>query len=414
MKGKVAPYRPPRPPSTPLTPNHLLTTRKPNPLSRPLTARDKTISTTQVPTKPSTTNSQRKPEEETKKPRDNYRSQSPGLRTQPIPVNSVKPVVDKMRGRLENYAIGRQLGQGAYAVVRLGTHKITKEKVAIKSYEKSKMIDPHRKQSIKREISILERLNHEHAIRLIETIDSQKHVSLVMEYVGGCSLHGYIKRRANRRIEDVEAKRLFRQVLLVMQYCHSLNVTHRDIKLENILLDDSNSVKLIDFGFSTCMPQEKKSNLFCGTPSYMAPEIVSRREYTGPPVDIWALGVLLFAMLCGCFPFKGINDAELYRKIQKGNFAIPEHVEERPRRLIKRMMQVDPSKRPTVRDILRTDWLGEGENSSPQPDPPLPEPTAHPIITDFSPNRSFTPQSPHFTSVPCVAPTPPDPTSPTT
>mmetsp|Transcript_12366 Transcript_12366/g.6147 ORF Transcript_12366/g.6147 Transcript_12366/m.6147 type:complete len:107 (+) Transcript_12366:68-388(+) len=100
-----------------------------------------------------------------------------------------------------------------------------------------------------------------------------------------------------------------------VSYCHSKNVTHRDIKLENILMDEAHCIKLIDFGFSTRMPNDKKMRIFCGTPSYMAPEIVSKREYCGPPADIWACGVLLFAMLCGTFPYKGPNDRELYRKI---------------------------------------------------------------------------------------------------
>ena len=95
-------------------------------------------------------------------------------------------------------------------------------------------------------------------------------------------------------------------------------MTHRDIKLENILLDETRErVKMIDFGFSTCIPHDRKVKIFCGTPSYMAPEIVSKSEYSGPPADIWALGVLLYALLCGKFPFRGQNDKELYNNIQK-------------------------------------------------------------------------------------------------
>jgi serine/threonine protein kinase len=107
-------------------------------------------------------------------------------------------------------------------------------------------------------------------------------------------------------------------VVFGIHYLHQRNVTHRDIKLENILLDETRTrVKLIDFGFSTCIPHEKKVKIFCGTPSYMAPEIVSKIEYAGPPADIWALGVLLYALLCGRFPFKGSNDKELYTNICK-------------------------------------------------------------------------------------------------
>jgi MAP/microtubule affinity-regulating kinase len=95
-----------------------------------------------------------------------------------------------------------------------------------------------------------------------------------MEYVGGPSLHGYLKSKPNRRLEEFDAKRIFKQILEGIKYCHSRCITHRDIKLENLLLDDNNNVKIIDFGFSTCIPNEKKIKMFCGTPSYMAPEIV--------------------------------------------------------------------------------------------------------------------------------------------
>ena len=136
-----------------------------------------------------------------------------------------------------------------------------------------------------------------------------------MEYVGGGSLHGYLKSKPLRRLEEWDAKRLFKQIVEGISYCHQRCITHRDIKLENLLLDEENNIKIIDYGFSTCVPNEKKIKIFCGTPSYMAPEIVSKIEYSGPPADIWALGVLLFALLCGKFPFKGQNDKELYSHI---------------------------------------------------------------------------------------------------
>lgn len=371
--------RPPRTPSTPKYADKTSLIVKPRrsalgekavlrpglELSRPLTARDNSAEM-----KPSHVKLfVRTPTSAAK--REGFRSMSPPMRDLASAKASNRPAPgEKPKSKLENYAIGRQLGQGAYAVVRLGTHKATKEKVAIKSYEKSKLLDPHRKMSVKREVSILEKLTHTHTIKLLETIDSVKHLNLVMEYVGGCSLHGYIRQRANRRIDPVEARRLFHQILLAVEYCHSQNITHRDLKLENILLDDGNNVKLIDFGFSTCMPADRKTSTFCGTPSYMAPEIVGRREYTGPPADIWALGVLLYAIICGCFPFKGANDTELYRKIQRGMYVIPEFVQEGPKRLMRKLLQVDPSKRPTASDLLKDEWIETGLSEVPQPEPP--------------------------------------------
>lgn len=143
-----------------------------------------------------------------------------------------------------------------------------------------------------------------------------------MEYVKGGSLHFYLKQHANRRLPEDEAKRIFKQVVEGIRYLHNRCISHRDIKLENLLLDDDNNIRIIDFGFSTCIPLDRKVKMFCGTPSYMAPEIVNKTEYCGPPADIWALGVLLFTLLCGGFPYRGSTDAELYSKISNAEYRI--------------------------------------------------------------------------------------------
>jgi len=178
------------------------------------------------------------------------------------------------KSSLDEYVIGKQIGQGAYAVVRVGLHKPSNKKVAMKIYKKYKLVDPNRRKSVKREIKLMEKMKHNSIVKLYEVIDTEKYVILVMEYVGGGSLHGYLKSKPNRRLDEKEARRIFKQVLEAIRYCHSRHITHRDIKLENLLLDDQLNIKIIDFGFSTCIPNEKKIKIFCGTPSYMAPEIV--------------------------------------------------------------------------------------------------------------------------------------------
>ena len=122
--------------------------------------------------------------------------------------------------------------------------------------------------------------------------------------------------------------------------------------MENLLLDENDNVKIIDFGFSTCIPNDKKIKIFCGTPSYMAPEIVLKKEYEGPPADIWALGVLLFAILCGTFPFKGATDKELYGKIMRSQYKLPEHVSPSAANLIFRILSVDATQRPTAAKVI--------------------------------------------------------------
>ena len=128
---------------------------------------------------------------------------------------------------------------------------------------------------------------------------------MVLEYVAGGSTHGFLKSKPNRRMSEDDARGIYRQLINALQYLHSKCIAHRDIKLENVMLDERRNVKLIDFGFSTCIPNEQKIKMFCGTPSYMAPEIIRKIEFCGPPTDIYASGVLLFAFFCGQFPFRG-------------------------------------------------------------------------------------------------------------
>ena len=123
-----------------------------------------------------------------------------------------------------------------------------------------------------------------------------------------------------------------------MNYLHAKCIAHRDIKLENVMLDQRGNVKLIDFGFSTQIPNTQKIKLFCGTPSYMAPEIVKKIEFCGPPADIYAAGVLLFAFFCGCFPYRGKDDKDLYKKIANDDLVIPDHVPPNPKKFIARML----------------------------------------------------------------------------
>eukprot|EP01022_Parablepharisma_sp_SALTPOND_P012347 TRINITY_DN1583_c0_g1_i1.p1 TRINITY_DN1583_c0_g1~~TRINITY_DN1583_c0_g1_i1.p1 ORF type:complete len:573 (+),score=46.97 TRINITY_DN1583_c0_g1_i1:2652-4370(+) len=274
------------------------------------------------------------------------------------------PLISGKSGDLSVYVIGRTIGQGAYASVRLAYHKSLCKKVALKVYEKKKLVEPQRQKSVYREIRLLEKMNHVNVVKLYDAFDTENHVLLAMDYVRGNSLHGYLKAQPNRRLDEWEAKRLFRQVICGIEYCHGKSIAHRDIKLENLLLDEHNNVKIIDFGFSTCIPNTKKIKIFCGTPSYMSPEIVLRKEYAGPPADIWALGVLLYAMLCGTFPFKGRNDKELYRRISAVQICFPEHLSELAKSLLQRIFQFDPDKRPNAHEIMNDPWLSTTSDKS--------------------------------------------------
>jgi len=126
---------------------------------------------------------------------------------------------------------------------------------------------------------------------------------MVLELVKGDSLQKYLNSCEKHCLNELEAMQIFKQILSAIAYCHSKGISHRDLKLENILITDKKTIKIIDFGFSVWSKKEKKLKVFCGTPTYMAPEIISKSEYEGPPTDIWAMGIILYTLLCGVFPF---------------------------------------------------------------------------------------------------------------
>ena len=170
-----------------------------------------------------------------------------------------------------------------------------------------------KKKAAQREITVLKRLQNPGIIRLHDLIDSSKQIYIVTDYVKGISLQQYVKSLPNRTVRESTARRIFKQVAESVAFLHSINIVHRDIKLDNILIEEgTRMVKLIDFGFSVVVSQHQRLKIFCGTPSYMSPEIVRKHEYDGKPVDMWALGVLFYVMLTGTFPFRGVSEQDLY------------------------------------------------------------------------------------------------------
>jgi len=258
---------------------------------------------------------------------------------------------------IEDYIVGKQIGQGAYATVFFGLHRESGKKVAIKIYEKYKLLDPQRRKSVRCEIRLMERMRHPNIVIFHDALDTPKQIYIIMDFVGGGSLHHFLKKRPHRRLDDQLAKRLIFQVCQGIKYLHDRHIVHRDVKLENLLLDENGTVKIIDFGFSTIVPPGKRLKIFCGTPSYMAPEIVARKEYSGFCADIWAVGVLLYALLCGSFPFRGQNDRDLYRKIVRGVFHVPDLVTDGARSLLSRVLTPDMTRRPGVDDVLADAWF---------------------------------------------------------
>ena len=226
-------------------------------------------------------------------------------------------------------------------------------------------ISARKKRYVKHEIQIIKMLHHPNIVRIFETIEDSNYLYLVFEYIKGGSLFEYLNSRPHKKLDEGEVKRIFRQIVSTVQYCHKQNVAHRDLKLENILLDEKHNVKIIDFGFAVIVNTVCKLDLVCGTTLYMAPEIVNHKDYWGPPVDVWSLGVILYVMLSGRFPFTGSNSATINKNIVKGSYIMPREISTSAQNLIAKLLSIDPENRPKCDEIMRDRFLYEtsDENS---------------------------------------------------
>lgn len=212
------------------------------------------------------------------------------------------------------YRAGKMLGRGAFGKVCLGMHKLTRKLVAIKSINKEYLSEEKQKNKIMHEVGILMRLNrHPNVVKLFETFETGRHILLVMELCAGGDLLNYVRKR--KKLEEDSAKYLFKQLIEGLGYLHSKNILHRDIKLDNILLDGKGMVKIADFGVSKQVRPGEVMREQCGTPAYIAPEIIRDRGYSGFKADLWSAGVVLYAMLYGTVPFKANNMQDLHKLI---------------------------------------------------------------------------------------------------
>jgi hypothetical protein len=255
---------------------------------------------------------------------------------------------------IDNYIILKELGKGSYASVKLAIHKYNRNKYAIKIYSKKTLLDPEKKGIVNNEIKILKQLDHINIMKLYEVIDTVKYLYLIMEYIDGISLLDTIKKSKDHYFKEQRALKIFIQIVKANIYCQSKNICHRDIKLENILIIKDDIIKLIDFGFAVKADKETYQNLFCGSPSYMAPEIVNKENYIAQYSDIWSLGVLLFSMLYGRFPFKAQTQKELFEKITEAKVKFPNDIEinDKIKILLLKIFVAIPPQRPSLQEIL--------------------------------------------------------------
>ena len=258
--------------------------------------------------------------------------------------------------KIKFYKYGRLLGKGAFGKVNLSLHVLTGRLVAIKSINKSKIISERQKSKIKIETSIMKTLSSsDYIVKMFETYETEKHICIVMEYICAGDLLSYIRKRS--KLTEPIAKYIFKQIILGIQHIHNNRIVHRDIKLDNILIDLDNKIKICDFGVSKRVNNNEKMFEQCGTPTYIAPEILKGKGYEGYKVDIWSAGVVLYAMLSGTVPFKGNNIHELHQLILKGDYIPLNDISQDAAHLIKSILEIEPKKRISIHQILSHPWL---------------------------------------------------------
>ena len=263
--------------------------------------------------------------------------------------------------KIGNYLIQQTLGEGTFGKVKLGLYLPNNEKVAIKVLEKKRIKDKDDKIRVEREFDMLSRFNHPNVILVTEIFESNESFYSVMEYCEGGELFNYIVRK--KRLTEKETAFLFFQLINGLEYIHSLGIVHRDLKPENLLLTRDHLLKIIDFGLSNYFKENQTELLStpCGSPCYASPEMVSGKKYDGVKIDIWATGIILFAMLCGYLPFEDNNNDILFDKILECKIEFPEYLSEECIDLIKKILVVDPDNRITIPGIKEHSFFIKGK-----------------------------------------------------
>jgi serine/threonine protein kinase len=265
------------------------------------------------------------------------------------------------RLRVGKYELGKTLGEGTFAKVKIAKNVETGENVAIKVLDKDKILKHKMVEQIKREISTMKLVKHPYIVQLLEVMASKTRIYIVLEYVNGGELFDKIVHQT--RLKEDEARKYFQQLIDAVDYCHSRNVYHRDLKPENLLVDANGNLKISDFGLSALPQQCRADGLLhttCGTPNYVAPEVIDDKGYHGATADLWSCGVILYVLMAGYLPFDEPNLMTLYKKIHRAEFTCPSWFSPGARRLIMKILNPNPKTRITAAQIYRNEWFRKG------------------------------------------------------
>ncbi|CAL1414935.1 unnamed protein product [Linum trigynum] len=255
------------------------------------------------------------------------------------------------------YELGRMLGHGTFAKVYHSRNLHSGKSVAMKVIGKEKVIKVGMMDQIQREISVMKMVKHPNIVELHEVMASKSKIYIAMELVRGGELFSKV---ARGRLREDAARVYFQQLISAIDFCHSRGVYHRDLKPENLLLDEEGNLKVTDFGLSAFSEHLKQDGLLhttCGTPAYVAPEVIGKKGYDGARADLWSCGVILYVLLAGFLPFQDDNLVAMYRKIYRGDFKCPPWFSSESRRLVTKLLDPNPASRITISKVMESSWF---------------------------------------------------------
>uniref|UniRef100_A0A7S1HXF6 Protein kinase domain-containing protein n=1 Tax=Eutreptiella gymnastica TaxID=73025 RepID=A0A7S1HXF6_9EUGL len=251
------------------------------------------------------------------------------------------------------YLVGKTLGRGSFGTVKLGIHRETGQQVALKILNTSDLVaNPHQMMQTENEILLTKLLDHANILKLYDVILTPQHVVLVLEYVQGGALLDMVQ----NNLSPVVAFEYFHTLLLTVEHCHNQGVCHRDLKLDNILVDSMGHLKLADFGLATRYKDGERLSMSCGSPHYASPQVLQKLEYDGKKNDVWSLGVICYVLMLGTLPFDAPQLPQLQQQICKGEYSIPVHQPMQLQQFLSRLLCVDEQQRASISEVKQHPW----------------------------------------------------------
>ncbi|KAL6717996.1 Serine/threonine-protein kinase [Lecanora helva] len=286
------------------------------------------------------------------------------------------------------WALGKTIGAGSMGKVKLAKNLETGEQVAVKIVPRQST-DEHRNDRDReradhskevrtaREAAIVTLLAHPYICAMRDVVRTNNHWYMLFEYVNGGQMLDYII--SHGRLKEKQARKFGRQIASALDYCHRNSIVHRDLKIENILISKNGDIRIIDFGLSNLYAPRSHLKTFCGSLYFAAPELLQAKQYTGPEVDLWSFGIVLYVLVCGKVPFDDQSMPQLHAKIKKGVVDYPAWLSPECRNLISRMLVTDPRQRATLSEIINHPWITKGFNGPPDNYLPHREPLQLPL-----------------------------------